>query len=101
MQEHYQNHISVSELAGLCHFSEYHFMRFFKKHVNMTCVEYLNHYRLTRTLGQLAGTEMPVTDIAFGNGFNNISYFNRQFRKHFGMTPKEYRALQKNSASIL
>lgn len=95
MQEHYQNHISVSELAGLCHFSDYHFMRFFKKHVNMTCVEYLNYYRLTRTLGQLAGSEMPVTDIAFGNGFNNISYFNRQFRKYFGMTPKEYRSLQK------
>lgn len=46
IEVHYAENIQVSELAGLCYFSEYHFMRFFKKHMNMTCVQYINNVRL-------------------------------------------------------
>lgn len=93
IRSRYQQSISVSELASLCGFSEYHFMRFFKKHMNMTCVEYLNRYRLDMASRQLASTGMTVTGVALENGFNNISYFNRVFKKQFGMTPKEFRRL--------
>ncbi len=93
IQEHYQRPVTVQELARLCHFSEYHFMRFFKRHMNMTCIEYLNQYRLEMASRQLAATEQPVTSIALESGFNNISYFNRVFKKKFGVTPKEYRRL--------
>ena len=34
---------------------------------------------------------MPVTDIAFECGFNNVSYFNLQFKQEFGMTPLQFR----------
>ena len=93
IQEHYQSSVTVRELADLCHFSEYHFMRFFKRHMNMTCIEYLNQYRLEMASRQLAKTELPITTIALESGFNNISYFNRVFKKKFGVTPKEYRKL--------
>ena len=92
IREHYQQPVTVQELAGLCHFSEYHFMRFFKRHMNMTCIEYLNQYRLEMASRQLTETELPVTSIALESGFNNISYFNRVFKKKFGVTPKEYRS---------
>lgn len=91
IQDHYQQPVTVQELAGLCHFSEYHFMRFFKRHMNMTCIEYLNQYRLEMASRQLAETELSITNIALESGFNNISYFNRVFKKKFGITPKEYR----------
>ena len=93
IQEHYQSSVTVRELADLCHFSEYHFMRFFKRHMNMTCIEYLNQYRLEMASRQLAETNLSVTSIALESGFNNISYFNRVFKKKFGVTPKEYRKL--------
>lgn len=92
IQEHYQQTITVREMADLCHFSEYHFMRFFKRHMNMTCIEYLNQYRLETAAQQLLRTELPITSIALETGFNNISYFNRSFRKKFGITPKQYRS---------
>ena len=38
IKEDYQRQVTVSELAGICHFSEYYFMRFFKKYMNMTCL---------------------------------------------------------------
>lgn len=47
---HYAQTISVEELAKICCFSEYHFMRFFKKHMNMTCVEYVNNVRLEKAV---------------------------------------------------
>ena len=60
--------------------------------MNMTCIEYLNQYRLEMASRQLTETELPVTSIALESGFNNISYFNRVFKKKFGVTPKEYRS---------
>lgn len=92
IHDHYQQTVTVKELAALCHFSEYHFMRFFKRHMNMTCIEYLNQYRLEMAARKLLQTELPITDIALETGYNNISYFNRIFRKKFGITPKEYRS---------
>lgn len=92
IQDHYQQTIAVQDLAELCHFSEYHFMRFFKQHMNMTSIEYLNQYRMEMASRQLAQTDLPVTSVALESGFNNISYFNRVFKKKFGVTPREYRS---------
>ena len=40
---------------------------------------------------QLKSTRLPVKEIAFSLGFNNLSFFNKYFRKHVEMTPQEYR----------
>ena len=91
IREHYQQPVTVGELAELCHFSEYYFMRFFKQYMNTTCIEYMNQYRMEIAAGKLLSGVESVTDIALDTGFHNISYFNRVFKKKFGMTPKEYR----------
>jgi AraC-like DNA-binding protein len=44
-------------------------------------------------------SELNITEIAFAHGFNNLSNFNRQFRKHKKMTPREYRKLFLESPS--
>ena len=59
--------------------------------MNLTCIEYLNQYRLNMAARQLTATDLPVTTIALESGFNNISYFNRVFKKYFGITPREFR----------
>ena len=99
IKEHYQHPITVRELADACHFSEYYFMRFFKQYMNMTCVEYLNQYRMEIAAGKLSGSGESITEIALDAGFNNISYFNRVFKKSFGMTPKEYRKTVRKEGS--
>lgn len=91
IKENYQNPVLVSDLAQICHFSEYYFMRFFKKYMNMTCIEYLNQYRMEIAAGKLSGSSQSVTDIALDTGFQNISYFNRVFKKNYRMTPTQYR----------
>ena len=96
--EHYRDKIKVSELAQLSGFSESYFMSFFKQNVGMSCISYINHYRVQRAANALEETTQPVMDIAMDNGFDNISYFNLQFRRAFGMTPREFRSRQKEGA---
>lgn len=91
MKEHYAQNITIHELANLLHFSEQYFMRFFKKHTGMTCVDYINDYRLNRATDLLAGTDITIMEIAMKVGMNNVSYFNRMFKRKFQITPRDYR----------
>ena len=88
---HYSEKITVSELARLIGFSESHFMNLFRQYVGMSCIQYINHYRIQEAARSLEETEDSVADIALRHGFDNISYFNLQFRRSFGMTPREFR----------
>lgn len=87
--DHYTEDLSISELAKICYFSEYHFMRFFKKYVGMSCLEYIKDLRLVRS-AQLLPDSPSVLDAALSCGFSNLSYFYREFRKKYGMTPKQF-----------
>ena len=91
ISEHIQDKLSISELASLCGFSESYFMSIFRKNVGMSCINYINHYRIQSAAHQLDETDLPVMDIALDNGFSNISYFNLQFKREFGMTPQQFR----------
>ena len=68
-----------------------HFMKFFKKHMGVPFVCYLNDYRLTMAARALAETQEDVLTVALDAGFPNVSYFNRLFKRKFQMTPLEYR----------
>ena len=96
--EHYREKIKVSDLAGLSGFSENYFMSFFKQYVGMSCIQYINHYRVQKAAHALEETSQPVMEIAMDHGFDNISYFNLQFRKEFGMTPREFRSQHRRGA---
>ncbi|MGN0246781.1 MAG: AraC family transcriptional regulator [Lachnospiraceae bacterium] len=87
---HYAEPISVSELAKLCYFSEYHFMRFFKKHMNMTCVEYINNLRLEKSVEHFEQGNTSILDVSLSVGFRNLSYFHRAFKKKYHMTPLSF-----------
>ena len=96
IHENYQQELSIEKIALKCNFSEYHFMRFFKKYIGMTCIEYINNYRLEIASSLLNSTDKAILDISFEVGFNNVSYFNKLFKKKYSITPKEFRKSKKN-----
>lgn len=87
---HFAETISVSELAKLCCFSDYHFMRFFKKYMNMTCVEYINNLRLEKSIELFEQGNTSILDVSLSVGFHNLSYFYRAFKKKYHMTPLSF-----------
>lgn len=91
VETHYQEKLSIRDMAGLCGFSESHFMKFFKQHMGMSFTSYLNDYRLTMAARMLSASSDTVVVIAEETGFENLSYFNRQFKRKFGITPSQYR----------
>lgn len=88
--EHYAEEISIARLARLCYFSEYHFMRFFKKYIGISCLEYIKNLRLENAAARLAKGENSILEISMSCGFSNLSYFYREFKKKYGMTPKKF-----------
>ena len=63
-------------------FSESHFMKFFKQHLHTTFTSYLNSYRLTIAARLLLTEDDSILSISERTGFNNLSYFNRLFKKN-------------------
>lgn len=78
----------VAETVGL---EPSAFSRAFRRLTGMTFSTYIRSVRVWRARTLLAETEMPITDICFEAGFNNLSNFNRYFRMETGLTPRDYR----------
>lgn len=91
MVENYRDNISVEELAERVHLSKSYFMSCFKKAAGIGAIEYLAQLRINAACRMLKDTTRSVSDIAYSCGYNNLSNFNRQFRKLAGCSPKEYR----------
>ncbi len=91
MMKNYRESITVAQLAELSHLSKSYFMNCFKKTVGISAMEYLAQLRIHAVCGDLSSSEKKIADIAFECGYDNISNFNRQFKKVTGWSPKEYR----------
>lgn len=92
IEENYEQEIKLSSVAELIGMSESAFSHFFKKRTNRNFVSYLNDVRIGHATRMLFETTHSVAEIAFLSGFNNISNFNRVFKKSKGQNPSEYRA---------
>ena len=88
---HYESQITLDILAAYFHLSREHLCRLFKKMTRMSPIEYLNFYRISTSTRLLRETDHEISDIALEIGFNNISYFNRTFKRYMHVTPGEYR----------
>lgn len=85
--------INIQHLARLAAMSSTSFHRFFKQSLGRTPVAYINELRLANVAHRLLESNDSVAEIAFAEGFNNLSNFNRLFKRRFGSSPREYRQL--------
>jgi len=82
----------MSAAADVVHMNESTFSRYFKKMTGNNFVDCVRKIRIARACTLLDGLDLSITDICFECGFQNISNFNRHFRREKGMTPSEYRS---------
>ena len=91
MNNSYDKSISLGEVAKLVSMTEVSFSRFIKKRTGNTFIDSLNEIRLGHASRMLIDTTHSIAEVSYNCGFNNISNFNRIFKKKKNCTPKEFR----------
>ena len=97
VEEHYADHITIDDMAAITFYSKSHFMKFFNFYMGTGFIEYLNDYRLTIAERLLRTSDATVLEIAEKSGFDNLSYFNRMFKRKYGQSPGKQRKLFSSS----
>lgn len=93
IREHLTEDINVDKLADKACMSKSSFFKTFKNTLGETPIDYLNTERIKLAKNLIRNSNDKLREIAFQSGFNNVSYFNRQFKKIEKITPKQYRSL--------
>lgn len=83
--------LTIGELCKKSYMSESSFFRSFKNEIGVSPVDFINEERVKMAAGLLAGTNKKVSEIYLHCGFNSLSYFNRVFKKQYGVSPNCYR----------
>lgn len=91
LHENYQRQISLADVASLISMSEASLTRFLKKWTGKTFIDNLNDIRISEAICRLMDTSDTISEICYKCGFNNLSNFNRAFKRRKGCTPTEYR----------
>ena len=91
LMTHYTQEHEVSFYAKKCGVTPAHFSGAIRKASGHSPLAIITGIIIMNAKAQLKSTRLPVKEIAFSLGFNNLSFFNKYFRKHVKMTPQEYR----------
>ncbi|MDU5261071.1 MAG: AraC family transcriptional regulator [Clostridium celatum] len=98
---HYNDDLTLEDVASVIGFSKYHFSRLFKQFTNMTFYNYLIAQRISKAELMLANSDLRISDIAMNTGFSSISTFNRIFKSAKGCSPNDFRKSIHRSKPIL
>jgi len=88
---HYTENFTLHEMAHRCGLNPSYFSRLFKEKTGVSLFEYLNRIRIQKSCTLLNRSHMSILNVAYAVGYNNISFFNRYFRKIMNMSPREYK----------
>ena len=91
INQNFDKTVTLAEVAKIALMTEVAFSRFFKSRTGQTFIDMLNEIRLGHASRMLIETTNNITEIAYKCGFNNMSNFNRIFKKRKNCTPKEFR----------
>ena len=95
IREHYAEAVTLEEIARSANISRSEAGRCFTAYVGCSPVDALIQHRLQVAHRLIKDTTRSLQEISYSCGFNSVHYFSRQFRKTYGYTPGQYRALGK------
>ncbi|MGI2297071.1 response regulator transcription factor [Paenibacillus sp. GXUN7292] len=94
IEERYKDKLTLETIANYVNFSENHLCRVFKEQVGTSLINYINHVRMGRAADLIMQGYTYMKEVASLVGISDQFYFSRLFKKHFGVSPTEYKAQQ-------
>ncbi|MBC2022622.1 AraC family transcriptional regulator [Listeria booriae] len=91
VEDHYQETITLQQVANHVGFSSYYFTKLFKRNMGITFMTFVNDYRLSKAKWILLNEETPVTEVAELAGFSSVKTFHHAFKRAMGVSPLKYR----------
>ena len=91
IHENYQNNLTLEEAASLVSLTKSSFCKFIKRKTKKTFSQIVNEVRISKATDLLINTEQNISEVCYRSGFNDPSYFYKQFAKIMKMSPKEFR----------
>ncbi len=92
IKEHIDESLSIKDVAGHVHLNVSYFSVLFKEEQGMTFIDYVTDYRLKMAEELLVQSNLSLDEISEKIGYQTTSYFIKIFKKHFQVTPKQYRS---------
>jgi len=92
MNNHFAENITLADVAREAGLSRFHFCRLFRQEAGVLFHEHLTRLRVQHAKTLLADRNRRISEVAYGVGFNDLSHFDRTFRKMVGRSPSEYRS---------
>lgn len=96
IDEHYSEELSLSFLALKFGIDKSYFSRTFRQETGENLMLYITRKRLEKAAEYMRESGISLTEIAFMVGYDDYAYFNRVFRKNYGVSPREYRSNNRN-----
>ncbi|MCP1358136.1 ABC transporter substrate-binding protein [Aneurinibacillus migulanus] len=90
MEEHYNDNVTIDQLARMTEISPKYFVDLFKKTYGISAIDYLTELRINRAKQFMAQTNVKLQDVARQVGYNDPFYFSRKFKKEVGVSPTVY-----------
>ncbi|MNI11218.1 HTH-type transcriptional activator Btr [compost metagenome] len=91
IEQHYQQNLTLTQISRISGMSVSAFTAKFKSATGSSLLDYKHEIQIRNACELLSDTNHKVLDVGHEVGFNDISFFNKIFRKHRGLTPREYR----------
>lgn len=99
INEHFHENVRVQDVSALVHLTTSAFCRYFKKHTKITFTDFVNQYRIMQARTMLLH-DVAIANVCYACGFNNVSHFNKVFKKITGDTPRTFRARHSNKQAV-
>lgn len=90
INNNYHKNISVPEISSQLGFTPNSFCRFFKKMTRRRFIDFVNEFRITKAVEFFNENNTAISEVMYRSGFNDASYFTKQFRKYQGVTPSNH-----------
>ncbi len=98
--KNYAEEIKLEHVASIANLTMTAFCRYFKLHTRQTFTEFLNRTRIGQATRLLTESTHSMSEIGYICGYNNIPYFNREFKKITGLTPLKFRREFQKQANL-